>query len=100
MVCLYALEVTLHPLGLTLSLWPSGAVVYGAVVIVANIKLYNAYNNINVIGVVFVVLSIVLYFLIFLVETAKFLKIDSMMGIFDETMSHPITYMGLIFCIL
>lgn len=87
-------------MGYTASLWPAGAVVYGAVVIVANIKLFNAYNNINTVGVVFVVVSIFLYFLIFLIETAKFLRIDALMGIFDETMSHPITYLGLVFCIL
>lgn len=59
-----------------------------------------AFNNIDVVAVVLIVLSVIFYFLFLLVESANFLNIDDILGVFNILMSDPSTYFTLLFILL
>ena len=59
-----------------------------------------AFNNIDVVAVVLIILSVIFYFLFLLVESANFLNIDDILGVFNILMSDPSTYFTLLFILL
>jgi hypothetical protein len=82
MFCYNPLEETLGPNGIMLgNVWVSGAIVYGAVVIIANLRLLNSFNNYTFWGELFVTISISSYFLLFWAESVS-KDFDELTGVF------------------
>ncbi len=98
-ICLFAQEIALRPDGGNTSLYPSGAVIYAGVVIIANHKLLIAYNTHHLLGFLISIVSITLYFVVFAFESLTFVQFDNVLGTFVPTFTHPMTYFGLLFVV-
>jgi magnesium-transporting ATPase (P-type) len=98
-ICFYAYEASFRPSGGNSSLYPSGCVVYMAVVFIANLKLFINTNLHHVFGVILVAFSIASYFAILAIENTKLLSFESMLGIFIPIMQHPMTWLTLLFVV-
>lgn len=88
--------MAVRPSGGNTSLYPSGCVVYLAVVFIANHKLLINTNLYHVVGVLLIIFSIASYFGILAIESTKFINFEATLGIFEPTMSHPMTWLGLL----
>ncbi len=87
MFCYNPLEDTLGTNGIIYgNVWVSGAVVYAAVVILANLRLLNSFNNYAFWGELLVILSIASYFLIFWAESIV-REFEEVSGAFEAIMS-------------
>jgi hypothetical protein len=90
-------DKTLNDYGETGDLWMAGAIVYAAVVIVANIKLLDSLNNYTFWGEFLIVLSIGGYFLVYWLEN-KLVDVPELFGTFKPVVEHPVTYTSLFLC--
>ena len=94
-ICYYAQEIAFRPSGGNTSLFPSGCVVYLAVVLVANHKLLINSNIHHFLGVLMIILSAASFFVVLFIENLKELGFDSVLVIFAPTMQHPMTWLGI-----
>jgi len=91
--------MAVRPFGGNTSLYPSGCVVYMAVVFVANQKLLLNTNLYHIVGVVLIIFSVASYFAILFILNTRFINFEATLGIFEPIMSHPMTWLGLLFVI-
>jgi hypothetical protein len=68
-----------------------------AVVFVANQKLLLNTNLYHIVGVMLIILSVASYFAVLFIENT--IDFDAVVGIFKPLMSHPMTWLGLLFVV-
>lgn len=78
------------------SFWASGSILYGAVVIVANLKLFSKFNIYNGWSEFLLFGSIGTYFLVYWIENL-IPSIHELYGVFDFSMTLSVTYFSLLF---
>ena len=83
-----------------MSLWRSGAIVYGAAVLCVNYKIIDSMHNYDLMGVLFPILSFVCYVLFFYLEQLPSLNVEQLIGIFPKAFGNPNTYLALIFVVV
>lgn len=75
----------------------SGAIVYGAVILIVNMKMLESFNSFTGWGEVLIFLSTLSYFFVFWAEN-KWESVPVLYGIFMPVMTDPTTYFALFLC--
>jgi hypothetical protein len=90
------IEWALTPEGHTSGLYIAGSVVYGSVIIIANMTIFASLNMYGIVCEVLLFLSILVYFLVLFILN-NVATIPQLYGIFEPMMLHPITYLSFFF---
>lgn len=82
------------------SIYKSGSVVLGAVVMIVNIQVFYQSHVFDGIFVFVLIASIGLYFAFWAVMSMDFYKSDFLMGTYAPAMDEPVTYLGLLMIVV
>jgi magnesium-transporting ATPase (P-type) len=80
-ICYVPFDNSVNKNGQTGDLWTSGAIAYAAVVIIANLKLFDCFNSHVIWGDLLILASILSYFLIYYIEN-EILALNYLFGTF------------------